>query len=531
MKVSTVDEMRRMDRRATEEHKIPGEILMEHAGHAVYDVIRARACEGIAGREVVVLCGVGHNGGDGLVVARKLFSAGALVKTFLLAEASKYGGTPRLNYEMLRGCGAEIVETPKVAEVSAALETAEVVVDAVFGTGLARSVEGYYHQVLEALEARRHRPQRPVVYSVDIPSGVHGDSGQIMGIAVQADVTVTFGLPKQGNLLYPGAGFCGELYVSPISFPPVLQRNDALAVRLSEPSRLPQRRPDGHKGSFGDTLFIAGAASYYGAPALAAMAHLRAGGGYSRLAAPRSVTEVVATMASEVVLAPQKETAAGSLSFDNAASLAFLADRVDVVVLGPGLSLGDETKRLVRQLTADINKPLVIDGDGLTAIAGYPDVVSHREAPTVLTPHSGEMVRISGRSQEDLAADPIAALRSTAAKFNAYIVLKGAHSLIGAPDGEVFINNSGNSGMATAGSGDVLTGTISAMLGQGLGLGDAIRTAVFLHGLAGDLAADHEGEDGMIARDILAHLPKALRVYRDDYEALTADFCGAVHCV
>lgn len=526
MKVSTVEQMRAMDRRATEQHAIPGEILMEHAGHAVYEVIRAR--EGTVGRKVVVLCGGGHNGGDGLVIARKLLSAGAEVKTFLLTEASKYEGSPRLNYEMLAGCGAEIVETPKVAQIVAALEGAEIVVDAIFGTGLARAVEGRYREVIEALAAQRSQPSHARVYSVDIPSGVHGDSGQVLGVAVQADATVSFGLPKQGNLLYPGAGLCGQLYVSHISFPPQLQQNDALAVCLSEPTRLPRRQPDGHKGSFGDALFIAGAASYYGAPALAAMAHLRAGGGYSRLAAPRSVTEVVASFANEVVLAPQKETAAGSLSFDNVAGLASLAEGVDVVVLGPGLSLGDETRRLVRQLAMDINKPLVIDGDGLTAISSYSEAVSRRQAPTVLTPHPGEMMRISGRSKKELADDPIGALRSTAAKLDAYIVLKGAHSLIGAPDGEVFINTSGNSGMATAGSGDVLTGTISAMLGQGLGLGDAVRTAVFLHGLAGDLAAEQKGEDGMIARDILGCLPQALHAYRQDYAGLTADFYGAV---
>ena len=352
---------------------------------------------------------------------------------------------------------------------------------------------------------------RKKVLSLDIPSGINGNTGEVMGIAVKADYTVTFGLPKIGNMLYPGYGLCGELFVNHISFPPSLYEQDGLQVQTNDYVKLPARPTEAYKGSVGDVLFIAGAANYYGAPYFSAMSFLKSGGGYARLAAPQSVVPVIAKRGREIVYLPQEETAAGSIAFKNKRALLEASTKVDMVVIGPGLSLQEETVRLVKELTTAIKVPLLIDGDGLTAISGNPEILRSRKALTILTPHLGEMARLTGKPATEINVNKIAILRETAKKLKATIILKGPHSLIGTLSGKVYINLTGNAGMATAGSGDVLTGCIAAMYGMGLKPDDAACKGVFLHGYAGDLAAAKKGTDGITAKDIMEFLPQALK--------------------
>jgi len=521
MKVSTVEEMRDLDRRAVSEHGVPEQILMENAGLGAAHVIADEL--GVEGVRFCVLCGAGNNGGDGLVVARKLASNRGQVRVFVIGDPDGYGASSRLNLEMAAKAGLTVEIGASTAAVEATIRDSDAVVDGLLGTGLKREVGGQYRELIELVNA-----SGLPVFSLDIPSGVDGNTGLVRGVAVAADSTITFGLPKLGNLLYPGAELGGRLYVTHISYPVELQQSANIQTELNLPPELEPRPVDGHKGSFGDVLFVAGAASYYGAPSLAALSMLKAGGGYSRLAAPRSVTRVVAGLAPEVVFVPQEETASGGLPLAAAAGLLELGGQVDMVVVGPGLSLDGETRQLVCRLASELKRPLLIDGDGLTAVADELEVVRRRTALTVLTPHPGEMARLVGRSVAEVQADPVGTVRRAAADLAAVIVLKQARSLIGLPDGTVYLNPSGNSGMATAGSGDVLTGTIAAMFGLGLELGDATRTGVFMHGLAGDLAAEEMGEDGMTARDILDHLPEAVATYREDYDELMEDAYGAV---
>ncbi|HEX9885261.1 MAG TPA: NAD(P)H-hydrate dehydratase [Longimicrobiales bacterium] len=515
MKITTTQEIADLDRRAVQEHGIPDQLLMENAGVAAFDVIhreQAASGSGIEGCDFVVLCGGGNNGGDGFVVARELLSTGARVRTFILGDPEAYGDSARANLEMLREAGADVTVDPEVTEVEGALDACDAVVDALFGTGISRKVGGKYRVVIEAVNA-----SACPVYSLDIPSGVNGDTGAVMGEAVWADHTITFGLPKRGNFLYPGAERCGRLWVSHISYPRELVEAEHVLVEVSAPPPLPPRRVDGHKGTFGDALFIAGARAYFGAPAFAALSHLKAGGGYARLAAPASLVPSLGTIAPEVVFAPQAETPAGTLSRDAGDVILALSSRCDFVVMGPGVSLNEETQELIRRLARELALPVLIDGDGITAVAEDLEVIRGREAPTVLTPHAGEMSRLIGRPTADILADPIPVLQDAAHDLGAIIVLKGAHSLIGLPDRRVFVNTTGNSGMATAGSGDVLTGTVSAMYGLGLGVEDAVRVGLFVHGLAGDLAAEAIGADGMTAQDVLRWLPEAVRRYREGY--------------
>ena len=513
MKISRVSEMQAMDEAATRQYGMAEELLMENAGLAVCAVVSQEI--GVSAKRFLVFCGTGNNGGDGLVMARKLFSDGGMVQVCMLGEPQRLGGAAMRHLDMLRRLPIEVDSLPSAEAAGSALQQCDVVVDALFGTGLTREVAGVYRDVITMINA-----SGKLVVSVDIPSGVQGDSGRVMGAAVQAHYTVTFGLPKPGNLLYPGYELCGKLYVSHISFPPQLYTNEALKIAINEPLSLPPRSPTGHKGSFGDVLFIAGAAGYYGAPLFAALSFLKTGGGYARLAAPASMTPFLATEGREIVFVPQRETTTGSLAYANKQALLDLAARADMVVLGPGLSLEVETQQLTRELASDIRVPLLIDGDGITAVCADLDRIRSRDAATIFTPHLGEMSRLTSMAVPDIEADKIHVLQRTARDLGAIIVMKGAHSLIGYPDEHVFVNMSGNSGMATPGSGDVLTGTIAAMLGLGLPVGDAVRQGVFMHGLAGDLAASEHGEDGILARDLLAYLPRAMQLYRDGLPAV-----------
>ena len=521
MRVSTVSEMRALDRTAIEEFGIVEELLMENAGQAVYFVLLKEF--GIRNKQFLVFCGLGNNGGDGLVVARKLHSNGGTVRVFVLGDPARFRGAARLNFDMVSRLPIEVRLLESTEMVDTDVAHCDAIVDAILGTGITRDVGGLYRDVIECINQ-----SGKTVFSVDIPSGVHGDTGKVMGSAVRADYTVTFGLPKIGNMLFPGYNLGGRLYVSHISFPPSMTCADSLKVEISGPLQLLARSKDTHKGDFGEVLFIAGAAGYYGAPYFAALSFLKAGGGYSRLAAPRSITPFIANKGGEVVFLPQNETSAGSIALDNKRALLELSRRMDMVVLGQGLSLEAETQQLTRELAAEIEKPLLIDGDGITALCQDLQIVKNRKAETILTPHLGEMARITGMGVGEIDASKVPVLQHTTRELNAMIVLKGGHSLIGYPDERVFINLSGNPGMATAGSGDVLTGTIAAMFGLGLPLEDAVRQGVFVHGLAGDLAADDRGEDGSTAQDILDCLPLAVKAVREGLDENLRDrYAGA----
>ena len=524
MKISRVSEMRALDRTAIEKFGIKEELLMENAGEALYFVLLQEF--GIKDKKFLVFCGIGNNGGDGLVIARKIHSNGGTVKVFILGDQTKYKGAAKINLDIVSRLPIEVRTVESVEAIKTDVYHCNAMVDAIFGTGLTRDVGGLYRDVIELVNA-----SGKMVFSADIPSGVNGDTGKVMGIAVKANFTVTFGLPKTGNLLFPGYDLCGKLYCTLISFPPSLYNTPAMKFETNDPVKLPPRDKNGHKRDFGEVLFIAGASSYFGAPYFAALSFLKAGGGYARLAAPESMTPFIANKGSEIVFVPQKQTRSGSISLENKAALLELSDKMDMVVLGPGLSLEEETQQLVRALAAKINKPLLVDGDGITALCEDLHIIKERKAETVLTPHLGEMSRITKKAVSEIDTNKMDILQRTAKDLNAMIVLKGAHSLIGCPDERIFINMSGNPGMATAGSGDVLTGTIAAMFGLGLPLEDAVRKGVFMHGFSGDLAAEDMGEDGITAQDILDYLPLALKMDRQGLDERFSERYVGAHVV
>jgi hydroxyethylthiazole kinase-like uncharacterized protein yjeF len=524
MKVSTVAQMRNLDRGAIEKFKTPDSILMENAGEAVYFVIHNEC--GIKGKQFIIFCGIGNNGGDGFVVARKLHSNGGLVTVFLLGDSGKLKGCAKDNFDTISTLPIHIERITSLEQITPSIATCDAIIDAIFGTGLVREIEGLFREVIECINE-----SQKMVISVDIPSGVNGDTGQIMGCSVKADFTVTFGLPKLGNLLYPGFEFCGKLYVTHISFPPSLYNTDNIKVETNDPLPIPERGKDTHKGSYGKALFISGSSNYLGAPYFAALSFLKAGGGLSYLASPRSITNFLATKGNEIVFAPQRETEVGSLSIESRDDLLEFSERADMVVMGPGLSLNEETQQLIRELTPLIDKPLIIDGDGITAISENIDLIKKRKSLTILTPHLGEMSRIIKTDIAEINENKVPLLTKACKELNAVIILKGAHTLIGFPDGRIFINMSGNPGMATAGSGDVLVGTIAAMVGLGFSVEEGTRMGVFMHGLAGDLAMRDIGEDGILAGDIMNYLPEAVRYCREHYEELIKNVYESIFIV
>ena len=506
MKVCTIDERHAIEAVALSEIGLTPTVLRETAALAACRVLE-RDPAFPSSMHVLVVCGPGPNGTIGLAVARQLHASGRAVKVVSIHPIDGESDEQRDAFDVAVRCGVPCSKLVGPDDFGRELLTSAVVVDALLGpdpdvtSPIARAIDTIGDADLPVL-------------SLDIPSGVCGDTGRAPGSVIRARATLAFGLPLRGNVIPPGASRGGRLYVTPMSLPPhVLERED-IHVELVQPDALPPRLAHGHKGTFGDTLFIAGAGTYYGAPGLAAMASLRSGAGYARLACPASMIPTLAAFAPEVVFVPQRETEAATLALDNATALISLANQVGFVVIGPGISLHPDTQALVRDILVPITQPVLLDGDGLSAIADHPDVLRRRQAPTILTPHPGEMARLLGTSTRVIVDDPIESARRTANLLQSIVVLKGSHSIVAVPDGNVTLNTSGNDGMGTAGSGDVLTGTIAAMSGLGLSPPGAVRTGVFLHGLAGDAAMRDLGADGMTARDILAGLPEAVRMYR-----------------
>lgn len=524
MKVAYVNEMRDMDHRAITEYGIPDQILMENAGQAVYYTVLNEF--GVLNKKFVVFCGTGNNGGDGLVTARKLHSTGGSVIVFIIGNRSSMKDTAKQNLDIALKANIPIIDLKNPDSAKEAVRDSDAIIDAIFGTGLDRNVGGIHHDVINMInEAQK------TVFSVDIPSGINGNTGELMGAAIAATFTITFGLPKTGNLLYPGFARGGKLFVTHISFPPDLYNASQIQIATNDPCPIPPRNQDTHKGNFGKALFIAGSAAYRGAPYFAALSFLKAGGGLSYLATPANGMALFGNKGSEIVFLPQESNAEGSLGLSSKQKLLAFSEKVDIVVIGPGLSLNEETQSLVRELCAEIKKPLLIDGDGISAVANNLEILKKRKFPTILTPHVGEMARLTKLDIDEIIKNRISILKNTAETLNSIIVLKGAHSLIGCPDKNIFINLSGNAGMASAGSGDILTGIIAAMYGTGFPLNEAVRTAVFIHGLAGDLAAKDKGEDGMIASDIMEQLPASIKNYRENRASIVANHYGNIFLV
>jgi ADP-dependent NAD(P)H-hydrate dehydratase / NAD(P)H-hydrate epimerase len=473
--------------------------LMEDAGSA----LAAEAVEWAApaGR-FVALCGQGNNGGDGLVAARKLAQARRSVAVQVIGGPERLKGEPLRNLELLRAAGASAAAVLQVAP-----GPGDAVIDALFGTGLNRAPQGEYAEAIERIS--RWRKAGAKVISADLPSGLHTDTGRAFTPCVEADATVSFGQLKLGQVLEPGASLCGKLKAVDIGLPdPSEERIGAPVAYLLEESdareRVPIRAADSHKGTYGHALFVAGSWGKTGAAALAGLGALRAGAGLASIVTRSEA--IVAAMSHAPELMGIALGGQGPLVLADLDALLGAAEGKRSVVIGPGIPVGGETSALLNALLGRIDLPCVLDADGLNAVQGELDVLRQAKARLILTPHPGEMARLLRRSTAEVQADRVAAVRALAAGANAVAVLKGARTLIGLPDGTVYVNPTGNPGMATAGTGDVLSGICGGLLAQGLAPADAAICGVFAHGLAGDLVSVRTGRAGLIASDLLAGL-------------------------
>ncbi len=507
MKVVTAQTMQETDKRAINEFGIAGLQLMENAGQSCVDEIIAQF--GPGGR-AVVMAGKGNNGGDGYVIARLLSQKGWQVFVVILADREQISGDAAVNLAMLPGemLSFCIQEDQLSALHRDKIIQSDVIVDALLGTGLCSTIGGIYREAIELMNGSG----RPVV-AVDIPSGIHGSTGCVLGNAVKADLTVTFAFAKLGHVLYPGAEHAGRLVVTDIGIPPQVMENapgyeflnaDGVRPLLNRRDRL------AHKGTFGHCLIIAGSTGKTGAAALSANSAVRAGSGLVTLAVAESIHSILEIKTTETMTVPLPDSGNGYVTCDAFPAIETLLTGKSAVAVGPGLGSHPGTGALVQKLVEEVQLPLVIDADGLNALAEDVSFLHRKKSQQiVLTPHPGEMSRLLGSSVPGIEEARISVALEFARTYGVYVILKGARTIIASPDGFAAINGSGNPGMASGGMGDVLTGIIASLLGQGYTAWDACRLGVFLHGFAADLVAEDKGEIGINASDVLERLPNA----------------------
>jgi NAD(P)H-hydrate epimerase len=482
--------------------------LMENAGRGIAEAA-SRILNDCGGKAVVILAGKGNNGGDGFVAARYLIGEGFRVATFLLGEKNEVKGASRANLDRLGGLPREIRSKGDFKELKDEILKADLLIDALLGTGVKGSIGGLTAEAITLL----NEAQKPII-SVDIPSGLDADTGKPLGVCMQARQTVTFGLPKLGLFLYPGKEFAGEVITCDIGIPLELLTNEELKINLltdSEISSLfPRRRGDSHKGDYGHIFILAGSTGLTGAAALSSIAAMRTGAGLVTLGIPKSLNPIMEVKLTEVMTLPLPETAEGSLGLGAKEKILRMIKKASVIALGPGLGVNPETGKLVQELLVAVEKPIVLDADGLNLLNGNISLLKSVRAPLVITPHPGEAGRLIGKKSSEIQSDRIGIVRKIALKSGAIVVLKGAATVIANPRG-VWVNPTGNPGMASGGVGDVLTGMIASFIGQGFSSLDAALAAVYIHGKAGDIAAKKVGMYSLIATDIIDNLHIAMR--------------------
>jgi ADP-dependent NAD(P)H-hydrate dehydratase / NAD(P)H-hydrate epimerase len=511
MDILTASEMQEMDRETSQNFGLPGRVLMENAGRGIVQVLMETFPEALHGG-VAVAAGRGNNGGDGFVAARYLSEYGIPVTVYLLSEASRLKGDANDNFNLLAPLNVTIRELPDMEAFSRfqnEMAGHAVWIDAILGTGLTSEVAGYFKSVIEFINGLN----RPVL-AVDIPSGVHSDTGAICGTCIHAAGTVTFAFPKIGHCIHPGAAVCGTLHVIDIGIPSHIAARVGPRQHLITTSAMKAlwrpRPDDAHKGRTGHLLTIAGGTGKTGAAALCALSGLRSGAGLVTLAVPETLYPMAAAHAPEIMTAPVPDNGTALFSEAGLAPLMALLDGKRVIALGPGIGTDPRTRELMNRLITQCPIPMVIDADGINIIAENPEILLKRRADIILTPHPGEMARLVNTTPADIQSDRVGQARGFAEKYQVNLVLKGARTVIARPDGHVYINSTGNSGMASAGMGDVLTGVIAGFAAQGYEPDEAARLGVYLHGDAADAVAREKGPMGYIAGDVMTALPGAM---------------------
>jgi len=488
---------------------IPGTVLMENAASAVMAEME-KYFDGLAGVRVGILCGKGNNGGDGLALARRLSIRGVPVRVALLAPFTAASREAKVNLTILRKMDVEVTQNVTARHVADISEWSDIIVDALLGVGLSSPLKGLYAQAVDTINASG----RPVV-AIDVPTGIDTDTGAVMGTAIRADLTVTMVVLKRGIVLFPGARYAGTVRVADIGIPSEVIEKEKINIRLLNKDSLlgimGRREQNAYKGDFGHLLIVAGSPGKTGAAAMTAKSALRTGTGLVSVGTSNGLVPIIQQQVTEAMCIPSAESVDGTIGLGAETELLKVAAKMSACAIGPGLSAHYETVTMVRGFLQQITIPVVIDADGLNALVGNLDVLKKTRGPVIMTPHPGEMARLLNMTIPDIQKDRIGIATAFAAKHKVTLVLKGAGTVIANPEGLVYINTTGNPGMATGGTGDALTGMIGSFLAQGIGSLHAACLGVYLHGLAGDLAAKEKGEVGMIAGDLIEKIPQAMQ--------------------
>jgi hydroxyethylthiazole kinase-like uncharacterized protein yjeF len=511
MKIATAEIMRRLDRKAVEEFGISGLTLMESAARGTVNAM-FRHFPDLEHRRVGILAGRGNNGGDAFAVARYLLNRGVSSSVYLFAAREEVKGDAAANLEILSRMGGEIFEILNMEEWQvqrSKVAASDLLVDGIFGTGLKGEVKGFFQEIIDFANSL----DRPVV-AIDIPSGLDSDSGKVLGTCIQATLTVTFGLLKRGLLVTPGVERCGKVILVDISLPRSSVEGEMIKDHLIEgadfPPLLPARDRSAHKGLYGHLLVLSGSVGKTGAAAMVCQGALRVGTGLITLGIPESLNSIMEVKLTEVMTEPLPETKEKTLSLSAHGRIMDLCAGKSALAIGPGLSPNGETARLIQRVVRTIGIPAVVDADGLNAFAGKLDLIRKSHQDLIFTPHPGEMARILETSAAQIQENRVGVAREFAQKYGIILVLKGARSLVASPEGDVYINPTGNPGMASGGMGDVLTGMIGGFLAQSLPSLEAAKLGVYLHGCVGDFVAHRKGERGMAATDLTEETPKVL---------------------
>lgn len=511
MKLLTAEQMKEIDRRAINEYLIPGLVLMENAGLRVLETIEGLTGE-LRNAKIIILAGKGNNGGDGLVLGRHLINAGARVDTFLLGEPQNLSSDAYINYNILEKMTGNLFPLKADKDLDSlmiALLSADLIVDAIYGIGFRGVLDDFETRVAQMVNWSRAQ-----VVAADIPSGVEADTGKVHGVAIKANHTVTFGFPKLGLVLEPGRDYVGTLTVADISIPRVLLEDDEFKLNLIDEamieSLIKPRKAESNKGTYGHALVIGGSRGMTGAVIMASYGALRTGAGLVTVALPESLVPIIEASVMEVMSRPLPETCEASISMEALPAIENLLGTVSVCAIGPGMSRYQEANAILRWVLEKSGVPILIDADGLNALEGDAAILKDRQVPIVITPHPGEMARLTGLAVEEIQSNRLEIARKYAADWGVTVVLKGNKTVVAGPSGEAFININGNPGMATAGSGDVLSGIILGLMAQGLRPQSAAVAGVYIHGRAGDRAAEITGQRALVAGDLLIHLPYIL---------------------
>src|SRR3989338_142390 len=512
MKIVTAKEMQEIDRIAIDDYGISGIVLMENAAKGVVASLFKKFPD-IKDKKVGIFAGKGNNGGDGLAVARLLTDEDISVTVYLLSKKDMLKGDAKTNLEKAEEMGVKIFEITSLDELEDVKDNIlknDIFIDAIFGTGLTSGVNGYYINVIKFINS-----SKKFILSIDIPSGLSSDTGEIIGGHINADMTVSLCLPKIGEIIYPAAEYVGDLEVVDIGIPESIIDKENIKVNLIEEKDviglLPKRKPDSHKGTYGHLVVIAGSRGKGGAAALSSLSALRAGAGLVTLALPECLNVSFEAAIPEVMTLPLPDTDEGTINESAFDMLIEFLECKSAVLIGPGITTNQSTSSLIKNLIKKISCPMLIDADGLNIATDEIKLLKKKKSPVIVTPHPGEMARLLNTTSKKVQGDRIGAGRRLATKYGIYVILKGARTIIATPDGDVYINPTGNPGMATAGTGDVLSGIIAGFLCQGFSAKDSSILGVYLHGMAGDISASNLSQTALIASDLIRALPEVIK--------------------